>query len=141
MTTEELAVEIFEYLDEHPRATIEEIIQVFSNHMDCAVRTALAQLYRENHITSLTVYDRMPREKMKCQTFHIRRSSGATYYEGVMFADGLCWIATEYDEDLNPAKVRKTRMMDLMLEDIGSIEFGTGDARKYLDAFPEIGAS
>jgi len=55
-----LTVQIMEYIDEYPRPTIEELHQVFSNHSNLAVSLAVAELYRENKITSITSYIIMP---------------------------------------------------------------------------------
>lgn len=47
---------IYEYLDEFPRATMEEIYQVFSNDDQEPVRLAIAALYTQGRITSETTY-------------------------------------------------------------------------------------
>jgi len=56
MATTNLEDRVFEYLDEHPRATMEELYQVFSNENPLDVRLAIANLYSSNKITSVTVY-------------------------------------------------------------------------------------
>lgn len=77
------------------------------------------------------------REGFVC--FHIRRLSRATLYQGIMHPDGVCWIFEAYDEDYNPVSVKKTHMFELILDpEVGTIEFATDDAEKYIQQFPEI---
>ena len=71
--------------------------------------------------------------------FHIKRISGATLHQGVMHLNGKAWVFDMYDNDYNPISIRKTHILPLILDkNVGSIEFHTDEAQKYIDQFPEI---
>ena len=63
MANSKFEQKVFDYLEEHPRATMEELYQVFSNEDPLQVRLAIANLYSSNQITSVTVYLPMPEFK------------------------------------------------------------------------------